>query len=148
MGPKQEALSHPAGDGNLGVGIVIGTLVSGRAGASRTAGESPAIGKPLAIPDPVVMSSTFSAIVKKVEPAVVNISTTQVIEQAHRPVRPRANGGQGGNGANGGGMVAMARMARVTIRSRIISTVSLAARIRVATAQTVALTRNAAWARA
>ncbi|HXN65710.1 MAG TPA: trypsin-like peptidase domain-containing protein [Candidatus Acidoferrales bacterium] len=87
----------------LGVGIIIGTLVSGRAGASRTAGESPAIGKPLAVPDPVVMSSTFSAIVKKVEPAVVNISTTQVIEQAHRPVRPRANGGQGGNGGNGGG---------------------------------------------
>ncbi len=85
----------------LGVGIVIGTLVSGRAGASRTTGESAAIGKPLAVPDPVVMSSTFSAIVKKVEPAVVNISTTQVIEQAHRPVRPRANGGQDGNGANG-----------------------------------------------
>ncbi len=69
----------------LSIGILIGTVISGHVGATRALGNGPT---PLAIPDPVQMSSTFAAIANKVEPAVVNISTTQVIEKK-RGRRPR-----------------------------------------------------------
>jgi serine protease Do len=63
----------------LGLGIMIGTIVSGHAMATRSADppNGPAL---LAIPDPVNLSNGFSNIVTRVEPAVVNISTTQVFE--------------------------------------------------------------------
>ncbi|MGB8788064.1 MAG: Do family serine endopeptidase [Candidatus Acidiferrales bacterium] len=61
----------------LAIGILIGTLISGRAMATR--GQSASGATLLAIPDPVQLSGTFSAIAGKLEPAVVNISTTQVI---------------------------------------------------------------------
>jgi len=64
----------------LGIGIIIGTLVSGRALATRD--QTPAGAALLAVPDPTVLSNGFSAISKKVEPAVVNISTTQIIEKS------------------------------------------------------------------
>jgi serine protease Do len=63
----------------LAIGMLIGTVISGRVGASH-----PAVGTdatPLAIPDPVQLSSAFASIVSKVQPAVVNISTTQVVER-------------------------------------------------------------------
>jgi serine protease Do len=74
----------------LGLGILIGSVVSGRVAANHT----PLVGDVnlLPIPSPVRMSSTFSEIVNRVEPAVVNISTTQVIA-------PRRNSGRGGNGS-------------------------------------------------
>jgi serine protease Do len=64
----------------LGIGILIGTLVSGHAAATheQTASSGATL---LAIPDPVTLSSAFSGITKRVGPAVVNISTTQVIEK-------------------------------------------------------------------
>src|SRR5260370_1818807 len=62
----------------LAIGIVIGTVTSGRVGASHPAAGTDAT--PLAIPDPVQLSSAFASIVSKVQPAVVNISTTQIIE--------------------------------------------------------------------
>jgi len=63
----------------LAIGMLIGTVISGRVGASH---PSVAVGgTALAIPDPVQLSSAFASIVKQVQPAVVNISTTQVIEQ-------------------------------------------------------------------
>src|SRR5712692_1838850 len=71
----------------LSVGILIGTVISGRVSATRGLAGNGAT--PLAIPDPVRMSSTFAAIVNKVEPAVVNISTTQVIEHKRGPRVPR-----------------------------------------------------------
>ncbi|MGB6484345.1 MAG: Do family serine endopeptidase [Candidatus Acidiferrales bacterium] len=62
----------------LGLGIIIGTLIPGHVAAKRTVnGGSPAM---IAIPDPVNLSNGFSNIVTHVEPAVVNISTTQVFE--------------------------------------------------------------------
>src|SRR3979490_1774615 len=82
----------------LAVGIVIGTVASGRVGASHPAVGSDAT--PLAIPDPVQLSSAFATIVTKVQPAVVNISTTQVIERRGpgqgqgKPV-PRGHGQMG-----------------------------------------------------
>jgi len=63
----------------LAIGMLIGTVISGHVGASHPA--SGVGGTPLAIPDPVQLSSAFATIVNKVQPAVVNISTTQVIER-------------------------------------------------------------------
>ena len=72
----------------LGVGILIGTLISGHAMATK--GQSGSSGAAmLAIPDPVQLSSGFSSIATRLEPAVVNISTTQVIE---KPKGKRGNG--------------------------------------------------------
>jgi serine protease Do len=63
----------------LGVGIMVGTVISGHVQANKDSVRSGAT--PLVVPDPIQMSTTFAAIVNKVEPAVVNISTTQVHEQ-------------------------------------------------------------------
>jgi len=67
----------------LGLGIVIGTVIPGHTLA--TSAESPSGAEVLAIPQPVSLSNGFSAISKAMEPAVVNISTTQLIE------RPKAS---------------------------------------------------------
>ncbi|HKV06385.1 MAG TPA: Do family serine endopeptidase [Candidatus Acidoferrales bacterium] len=63
----------------LCAGIIIGTLISGRALATRA--QAPNGAALLAIPDPVTLSSAFSSISKGLGPAVVNISTTQLIEK-------------------------------------------------------------------
>jgi serine protease Do len=63
----------------LSAGIMIGALMSGRVQATRGAGGTGAA--LLAVPDPVQLSGTFSGIATKLEPAVVNISTTQVLEK-------------------------------------------------------------------
>src|ERR1700722_8022767 len=73
----------------LAVGMLIGTVISGHVGAAHPAAAGAIGGTPLAIPDPVQLSSAFASIVKQVQPAVVNISTTQVIEQ-HGKGRPGA----------------------------------------------------------
>jgi serine protease Do len=66
----------------LSVGILIGTVISGHVSATHAlAGADPA---PLAVPDPVQMSNAFSAIAGRLEPAVVNVSTTQVIDRRSR----------------------------------------------------------------
>ena len=66
----------------LVVGILIGTIVSGKVSAMRTlssfTGTNAAA---LALPDPIPSSNSFSAIVNRVEPAVVNIATTQVMDR-------------------------------------------------------------------
>jgi len=65
----------------LSVGILIGTVVSGKVSAMRSftfAGSSAA---PLSLPDPIPSSNSFSGIVNRVEPAVVNIATTQVMDR-------------------------------------------------------------------
>jgi serine protease Do len=74
----------------LCLGILIGTLISGRAMATRA--QAPNGASLLAIPDPVSLSSAFSSISKSLGPAVVNISTTQVIEKSKAGREPR--GGQ------------------------------------------------------
>jgi serine protease Do len=70
----------------LAVGILIGTVVSDQVGAARNllvGGVSP-----VSVPSVVPSSSTFAEIVKRTEPAVVNISTTQVIDR-RGTARPR-----------------------------------------------------------
>jgi serine protease Do len=73
----------------LGVGIMIGTLISGHAQATHEQAASGAT--LLAIPDPVSLSSAFAGISKKLGPAVVNISTTQVIEKPKDGKKPKRN---------------------------------------------------------
>ena len=63
----------------LGIGILIGTLVSGRVSATKAFNGTDS--SVLAVPDPVRLSTSFADVVKKVEPAVVNISTTQVLDR-------------------------------------------------------------------
>jgi serine protease Do len=65
----------------LVVGILIGTLVSGRVSATKGFGFSGTTATALTVPDPIPASHTFAAIVNQVEPAVVNIATTQVLER-------------------------------------------------------------------
>src|SRR5208282_1054545 len=63
----------------LGIGVLIGSIGSGRVAAMRDQGASP-----LAVPSPVQLSGSFAAIVKQDSPAVVNINTTQIIDRRAR----------------------------------------------------------------
>jgi serine protease Do len=77
----------------LGVGIMIGTVVSGRVSAMKAFSTfSGTNATPLALPDPIPSSNTFSTIVNRVEPAVVNIATTQVLDR--KSSRKRRGGSQ------------------------------------------------------
>jgi serine protease Do len=71
----------------LVAGIMIGSLVSGRVSAMHGfpfAGTNATV---LALPDPVPSSNSFNTIVNRVEPAVVNIATTQVLDRKSRKRR-------------------------------------------------------------
>lgn len=63
----------------LVTGIMIGSVISVRVSAMKTFSGTNAT--PLKVPDPIPSSSSFSGIVTRVEPAVVNIATTQVLER-------------------------------------------------------------------
>src|ERR1700736_3615934 len=62
------------------VGIMIGSVVSGRVSAVKNTAFAGTNATPLALPDPIPSSNSFSGVVNRVEPAVVNIATTQVME--------------------------------------------------------------------
>ncbi len=74
----------------LSIGILIGTVISGHVNATHAPVSSGAT--PLELPNPVSMSNSFAAIVSRDEPAVVNISTTQVIDRKQQPQGPRGRG--------------------------------------------------------
>src|SRR5205807_9537738 len=63
------------------VGILIGSIVSGRVSATKGFGFSGTTATALTVPDPIPASNSFAGIVNRVEPAVVNIATTQVLER-------------------------------------------------------------------
>jgi serine protease Do len=65
----------------LAAGIMIGTVVSGRVSAMKALNFAGTTATPLSVPDPVPSPSSFSGIVNRVEPAVVNIATTQVMDR-------------------------------------------------------------------
>src|SRR5262245_52409780 len=75
----------------LGIGVVVGTIVSG--GVKATFEQKPAT---IVIPDPVSLSNAFSQIAAQLDPAVVKIS----VETAPPPQanRNRQGGRQGGQG--------------------------------------------------
>ena len=83
----------------LVVGILIGSIVSGRTSAMKamsTFAKNNAT--PLSLPDPIPSSASFSGIVSRVEPAVVNIATTQVLERKPTVHKRRSAPGGQGNG--------------------------------------------------
>ncbi len=63
----------------LSIGILIGTLL--RSGVSAQEGAAAADATPLVIPNPVQLSSAFSTLAKRLEPSVVNITTTYEPQQ-------------------------------------------------------------------
>jgi len=80
----------------LVVGIMIGSVISGRVSAMKSFSGTDAAH--LTVPDPIPSASSFSGIVNRVEPAVVNIATTQVLEKKpnaklrrQKPSNPNAN---------------------------------------------------------
>ena len=83
LGAKSKGYGDPADDGDTGHRHVDwhGDLRARGCVASRSRLSD---ATPLAIPDPVQLSSAFASIVNKVQPAVVNISTTQVIERTDK----------------------------------------------------------------
>src|ERR1700722_18442348 len=75
----------------LAIGIVIGTLVNTGAKAAKDNTAAPGA-TPLVIPDPVPLQNAFATIAKKVEPSVVNISTTYLPKapvRGHRRAAPQ-----------------------------------------------------------
>jgi serine protease Do len=74
----------------LSIGILIGTVISGHVSATHVAAATGAT--PLELPNPVSLSNSFAAIVNRDEPAVVNISTTQVIDRKDQQQTPRGRG--------------------------------------------------------
>jgi serine protease Do len=69
----------------LVVGIMIGSVISGRVSAMKGfGGFGRTDAAKLSVPDPIPSASSFSGIVNKVEPAVVNIATTQVLERKNK----------------------------------------------------------------
>src|SRR5258707_558445 len=73
----------------LAAGILIGTVVSGRTSAMKTIAFAGKGATPLAMPDAIPSSNSFASIVNRVEPAVVNISTTQVMEKRRSGTKRR-----------------------------------------------------------
>ena len=72
----------------LVVGIMIGSVISGRVSAMKSFSGTNAT--PLTVPDPIPSASSFSGMVNRVEPAVVNIATTQVLERKPKSKMRRA----------------------------------------------------------
>ncbi len=83
----------------LVIGILIGTIVSGHTSAMKTMTFAGKGATPLPMPDAIPSSNSFASIVNRVEPAVVNVSTTQVLEKRQslnrkRRQAPNPNGDQ------------------------------------------------------
>lgn len=77
---KQKLLSFSLLLFTLSIGILIGTLLTHGVSAQKGTGAPDAT--PLTIPDPVQLSNAFSQLAKKLEPSVVNITSTALPKQA------------------------------------------------------------------
>jgi len=89
---KQKLLSFSLILFTLSIGVVIGTLVSTGVKAAKEQAVAPGA-TPLTIPNPVQLSTAFSALAKQLEPSVVNISSTYVqkatVQQLHKRRSPQ-----------------------------------------------------------
>lgn len=89
---KQKLLSFSLILFTLSIGVVIGTLVSTGVKAAKDQVVAPGA-TPLTIPNPVQLSTAFSALAKQLEPSVVNISSTYVqkaaVQQLHKRRTPQ-----------------------------------------------------------
>jgi serine protease Do len=78
----------------LVLGILIGTVINGKVSAMKTFSFAGSNATPLSLPDPIPSSNSFSAIVSRVEPAVVNIATTQVMDRKSAKKHRQGQGDQ------------------------------------------------------
>ncbi len=78
---QQKVLSTTLLAFTLSIGILIGTLINTAVHAEKAQGGA-RDASTLVIPNPVQLSTAFSALAKQLEPSVVNISTT------YRPKAP------------------------------------------------------------
>ncbi|HEV2576602.1 MAG TPA: trypsin-like peptidase domain-containing protein [Acidobacteriaceae bacterium] len=72
----------------LSVGILLGSVATGKVSGHESQRIDSTDARPLALPSPVNLSNGFSAIVKQVGPAVVNINTDYI------PKQPKNRGGR------------------------------------------------------
>ncbi len=82
----------------LSAGILAGSVMTHGVSGKEAQSVDSSDARPITIPSPQTLSNGFSAIVKQVGPAVVNINTESLPKQA----TPR--GGNGGNGARRRGL--------------------------------------------
>jgi len=78
----------------LGVGVVIGSVISHGVGAAKASGggTDPAHAGLLPAPSPAELSTSFAKVAEALEPAVVNISTESTIHISRRGPHGRDNG--------------------------------------------------------
>ncbi len=96
--------------GTMSALILAGSLLTGRVSGKEGQHVDSSDARPLVVPSPITLSNGFSAIVKQVGPAVVNINTESTPKQApanpHRgrrgqPEVPPNGGDDDGNGGGG-----------------------------------------------
>jgi serine protease Do len=85
---QQKLLSATLLAFTLAIGILIGTLIDSSVRADKTQGGAPDA-SPLAIPNAVQLSTAFSEIAKRLEPSVVNITSTYEVRPSPRTQRRR-----------------------------------------------------------
>ena len=88
--------------GTLTIGILAGSVLTHSVGAAEQQAVNSSDARPLVIPSPATLSNGFSAIVKQVGPAVVNINTESIPKKAsasnpHLKLRPNPKGGDQGD---------------------------------------------------
>jgi serine protease Do len=85
----------------LSAGILAGSMLTGNVSAKQQKVDT-SDARPIVIPSPMTLSNGFSAIVKQVGPAVVNINTESLPKQSAAPRRNRRNPQVVPNDPNGG----------------------------------------------
>jgi serine protease Do len=85
----------------LSAGILAGSMLTGNVSAKQQKVDT-SDARPIVIPNPVTLSNGFSAIVKQVGPAVVNINTESLPKQTAAPRRNRRNPQANPNDPDGG----------------------------------------------
>lgn len=75
----------------LSIGILLGSVATGKVSGKESQRIDSTDARPLALPSPVSLSNGFSAIVKQVGPAVVNINTDYIPKQPNNRGRGRRN---------------------------------------------------------
>ncbi len=88
----------------LSAGILLGSVATGKVSGKESQRIDSTDARPLALPSPVNLSNGFSAIVKQVGPAVVNINTDYIPKTPHRGRRnlPNPNQPDGDDDGSGG----------------------------------------------
>src|SRR6202012_1299723 len=87
----------------LSAGVLLGAVATGKVSGKESQRIDSTDARPLALPNPIVLSNGFSAIVKQVGPAVVNINTDYIPKTPHRGRRNMPNPNQPDGDDDGSG---------------------------------------------